>query len=177
MREVDGSQVLTAPQPPFARAERRRQSFNGLGNAPPSLVIQTLPSRRAGIDPEKYGMFGGSRGALVPASPQMQQPTKRKSRFSFASLFGRKASVPTQDSEPVEFSLGRSSGSDARHEAELGMHYGNLMAEAEAGHSHAFPRLSMSLTTRKNIESLVDQSPDFVAYRYPSGDQNLHLLQ
>jgi hypothetical protein len=175
MREVNGSQVLTAPQPPFARGERRRQSFNGLGNAPPSLVIQTLPSRRAGIDPEKYGMFGGSRGAL--ASAQMQQPTKRKSRFSFASLFGRKASAATQDSEPVEFSLGRSSGSDARHEAELGLHYGNLMAEAEAGHSHAFPRLSMSLTTRKNIESLVDQSPDFVAYRYPSGDQNLQLLQ
>lgn len=177
MREVNGEQVLTAPQPPFARGERRRQSFNGLSNSPSNLVVQTMPSRRAGFDPEKYGMFGGSRGALVPTS-QMQQPTKRKSRFSFASLFGRKASVPAvQESEPVEFSLGRSSGSDARHEAELGMHYGNLMAEAEPGQSHAFPRLSMSLATRKNIESLVDQSPDFVAYRYPSGDQNLHLLQ
>ncbi len=175
MREVNGGQVLTAPQPPFAREERRRQSFNGLGNSPPSLAIQSLPSRRTGIDPEKYGMFGGSRNALVSAS--QQQSTKRKSRFSFASLFGRKNSVPMQGSEPVEFSLGRSSGSDARHEAELGMHYGNLTAEAEAGQGHAFPRLSMSLTTRKNIESLVDQSPEFVAYRYPSGDQNLHLLQ
>jgi hypothetical protein len=174
-REVNGGQVLTAPQPPFARTERRRQSFNGLGNSRPSLVVQSLPSRRNDIDPEKYGMFGGSRNALVPA-PQ-QRSAKRKSRFGFASLFGRKASVPVQGSEPVEFSLGRSSGSDARHEAELGMHYGNLMAEAEAGHGHAFPRLSMSLTTRKNIESLVDQSPDFVAYRYPSVDQNLHLLQ
>jgi hypothetical protein len=177
MREVNCEQVLTAPQPPFARGERRRQSFNGLSNSPSNLVIQTMPSRRAGIDPEKYGMFGGSRAGLVPVSPQLQQPMKRKSRFSFASLFGRKASVPMQDSEPVEFSLGRSSGSDARHEAELGMHYGNVMAEAEAGHRHAFPRLSMSLSARKNIESLVDQSPDFVAYRYPSGDQNLHLLQ
>jgi hypothetical protein len=176
MREVNGEQVLVAPQPPFARGERRRQSFNGLGNSPSSLVVQTMPSRRVGIDPEKYGMFCGSRGGLVPTS-QMQQPTKRKSRFSFASLFGRKAAVPAQDPEPVDFSLGRSSGSDARHEAELGMHYGHLMAEAEASQSHAFPRLSMSLTARKNIESLVDQSPDFVAYRYPSGDQNLHLLQ
>jgi hypothetical protein len=175
MREVNGEQVLAAPQPPFAREERRRQSFNGLGNARPSHAIQSLPSRRNGFDPEKYGMFGGSRNALVPAS--QQQSTKRKSRFSFASLFGRKNSVPMQASEPVDFSLGRSSGSDARHEAELGMHYGSLMAEAEAGQRHAFPRLSMSLTTRKNIESLVDQSPDFVAYRYPSVDQNVHLLQ
>jgi hypothetical protein len=175
MREVNDGQVLAAPQPPFAREERRRQSFNGLGNSRPSLAIQSLPSRRNGIDPEKYGMFGGSRNALVPA-PQ-QQSTRRKSRFSFASLFGRKSSVPMQGSEPVEFSLGRSSGSDARHEAELGMQYGNLMAEAEAGQGHAFPRLSMSLTARKNIESLVDQSPDFVAYRYPSVGQNVHLLQ
>jgi len=174
MREVNG-EVLAAPQPPFAREERRRQSFNGLGNSRPGLVIQSLPSRRNGIDPEKYGMFGGSRNALVPAS--QQQSTKRKSRFSFASLFGRKNSVPMQGSEPVEFSLGRSSGSDARHEAELGVQYGNLMAETEAGQGHAFPRLSMSLTTRKNIESLVDQSPDFVAYRYPSVDRNVHLLQ
>lgn len=174
MREVSSGQVLTAPQPAFAREERRRQSFNGLGNSRPS-VVQSLPSRRNGFDPEKYGMFGGSRNALVPAS--QPQSTKRKSRFSFASLFGRKNSVPMQGSEPVDFSLGRSSGSDARHEAELGMHYGNLMAEAEAGQAHAFPRLSMSLTTRKNIESLVDQSPDFVAYRYPSVDQNVHLLQ
>ena len=175
MREVNGAQVLAAPQPPFAREERRRQSFNGLSNSRPSLVVQSLPARRIGFDPEKYGMFGGSRNALVPAS--QQQPTKRKSRFSFASLFGRKNSAPMQASEPVEFSLGRSSGSDARHEAELGMHYGSLMAEAEVGQGHAFPRLSMSLAPRKNIESLVDQSPDFVAYRYPSVDQNLHLLQ
>jgi hypothetical protein len=175
MREVNDGQVLAAPQPPFAREERRRQSFNGLGNSRPSHVVQSLPSRRNGFDPEKYGMFGGSRNALVPA-PQ-QQSTKRKSRFSFASLFGRKNSAPMQGSEPVEFSLGRSSGSDARHEAELGMQYGNLMAEAEAGQRHAFPRLSMSLATRKNIESLVDQSPDFVAYRYPSVEQNVHLLQ
>ena len=175
MCEVNDGHVLVAPQPPFAREERRRQSFNGLGNSRPSLVVQSLPVRRSGFDPEKYGMFGASRNALVPAS--QQQPTKRKSRFSFASLFGRKNSVPMQGSEPVEFSLGRSSGSDARHEAELGMHYGNLVAEAEAGQGHSFPRLSMSLTPRKNIESLVDQSPDFVAYRYPSVDQNLHLLQ
>jgi len=82
-----------------------------------------------------------------------------------------------QEPEPINFPLGRGSGSEARHEAEMGMHYGNLMANADAGNGHVFPRLSMSLTTRKNLEALVDQSPEFVAYRYPSGDQNLNLLR
>ena len=59
----------------------------------------------------------------------------------------------------------------------MGMLYGNLVANAEAGHGQPLPRSSMSLTTRKNLEALVDQSPDFVAYRYPSGDQNLASLQ
>jgi hypothetical protein len=175
MREVNGRQELVAPQAPFARTEVRRQSFNGLSNPPSGLVVQTMPARRPHFDSEKYGEFGASRNVLVPPSFQAQHPTKRKSKFGFASLLGRKSSAPVQAPEPVEFPLGRGSGSEARHEAEM-MHYGNLMANAEAGHNHVFPRLSMSLTTRKNIEALVDQSPDFVAYRYPSGDQNMNLL-
>ena len=176
MREENGGQELTAPQAPFARTEARRQSFNGLSNTPAGLVVQTMPSRRLDFDSEKYGEFGASRSVLVPPSLQAQQPAKRKSKFGFASLLGRKSSAPVPVPEPVEFPLGRGSGSEARHEAEMGMHYGNLMANAEAVNDHVFPRLSMSLTTRKNIEALVDQSPDFVAYRYPSGDQNLNLL-
>jgi hypothetical protein len=177
MREVDGGQMLTAPKAPFANPERRRQSFNGLSNYPSGLVVQTVPARHGDFDPEKYAMFGGSRSALMPPYPQTQQPAKRKSKFGFASLLGRKGAVPVQDSEPVEFPLGRSSVSDARHEAEMGMLYGNLVANAEAGRGQPFLPSSMSLTTRKNLEALVDQSPDFVAYRYPSGDQNLASLQ
>jgi hypothetical protein len=173
MREVNGGQELTAPQAPFATLEKRRQSFNGLSNPPSDLVVQTIHARRADFDPEKYGEFGASRSALVSSPVPIQRPPKHKSRFGFASLLGRKSSTPVPDLEPVEFPLGRSSASEARHEAEMGMHYGNL----EAGQGHVFPRMSMSLTTRKNIEVLVDQSPDFVAYRYPSGDQNLHLLR
>ncbi|KAI9463562.1 hypothetical protein BJY52DRAFT_1115298 [Lactarius psammicola] len=177
MREVNGGQEPIAPQAPFGRTELRRQSFNGLSNPPSGLVVQTMPARRPDFDSEKYGEFGASRNVLVPSSLQAQQPAKRKSKFGFASLLGRKTSAPVQDPEPVEFPLGRGSGSEARHEAEMGMHYGNLMSNAEAGPGHVFPRLSMSLTTRKNIEALVDQSPDFVSYRYPSGDQNMHLLR
>jgi len=167
MREVKGEQVLVGPQAPFASTDRRRQSFNGLGNLPPGLVTRTLPARRTGFDPEKYVGFGGSQDVSAPAHSQMQRPPKRKSKFGFASLLGRKAA---QDSEPAEFPLGRSSGSEARHEAEMGM---RLMSSS--GSEHALPRLSMSLMTRKNIENLVDQSPDFVSYRYPSGDQSLLL--
>jgi hypothetical protein len=175
MREINDGQ-LTAPQAPFASPDRRRQSFNGLSNPPSSLVVQTIPAQRPGFDPEKYGEFGASRNALVSSSLPMHRPPKqRKSKFGFASLLG-KFSTPVPDSEPVEFPLGRSSASEARHEAELGMQYGNF-TNTDAGQGHVFPRMSMSLTTRKNIETLVDQSPDFVAYRYPSGDQNLHLLR
>jgi hypothetical protein len=35
----------------------------------------------------------------------------------------------------------------------------------------------MSIASRKAIEELVDQDPEFVAYRYPSADQNLTLLR
>ncbi|KAI9508216.1 hypothetical protein F5148DRAFT_980158 [Russula earlei] len=174
LREIHGEPVPVVPQAPFARADVRRQSFNGLGNLPSGRVTGTLPARRPGFDPEKYGVFGGSHNYPVPASAQTQQPPKRKSKFGFASLLGRRAVVPVQDSERAEFPLGRSSGSEARHEAELGMHYGELMSNA--GTEHTFPRMSMSVMTRKNLESLVDQSPDFVAYRYPSGDQSVHLL-
>ena len=169
MREVNGGPELVAPQAPYAHTEGRRQSFNGLSNPPSGLVVQTMPTRRSDFDPEKYGEFGASRSLLVPPSLQAQQPGKRKSKFGFASLLGRKTSAPVPEPEPVNFPLGRGSGSEARHEAEMGMHYGNLMANADAVNGHVFPRLSMSLTTRKNLEALVDQSPEFVAYRYPSG--------
>ena len=175
MREANGGPELVAPQVPFARTESRRQSFNGLSNPPSGLVVQTIPSRRAEFDTEKYGEFGASRSVLPTF--QAQQPAKRKSKFGFASLLGRKTPAPVLEPEPVDFPLGRGSGSEARHEAEMGMHYGNLMANPEAGNGHVFPRLSMSLTTRKNLEALVDQSPDFVSYRYPSGDQNMNLLR
>ncbi|KAF8274444.1 hypothetical protein EI94DRAFT_1794235 [Lactarius quietus] len=176
MREVNGGPMLNTPQAPFAHTEARRQSFNGLSNPPSGLVTQTMPARRPDFDPEKYGEFGASRAVLVPHSLQAQQPAKRKSKFGFASLLGRKTCAQVPEPEPVDFPLGRGSGSEARHEAEM-MHYGNLMANAEAGNGHVFPRLSMSLTTRKNIEALVDQSPEFVAYRYPSSDQNMNLLR
>ncbi|KAI0266775.1 hypothetical protein BC834DRAFT_969293 [Gloeopeniophorella convolvens] len=180
MREVHQDQLLSAPQAPFARPDMRRQSFNGISNSRPSLVVQTLPARgNRGFDAEKYGEFGASRGALTPAPAAQPASTKRKSKFGFAALLGRRA--PAQEPEPVEFpSTGRSSGSEARHEAEMGMgtapQYGSVRVPGH-GHGHVFPRLSMSLTPRKNIESLVDQSPDFVAYRYPSGDQSLQLLR
>jgi hypothetical protein len=37
--------------------------------------------------------------------------------------------------------------------------------------------LRMSVTSRKALEELVQQDPDFVAYRYPSSDQRLDLLR
>ena len=39
------------------------------------------------------------------------------------------------------------------------------------------PNLRMSVTSRKALEELVQQDPEFVAYRYPSNDQRLDLLR
>ena len=78
----------------------------------------------------------------------------------------------------VEFPVTRSSGSEARHEALM-----NEMGSSGSGHASggppSFPRMSMSVSApaRKNIDQLVDQAPEFVAYRYPSNDQNIDLLR
>jgi len=39
------------------------------------------------------------------------------------------------------------------------------------------PNLRMSVTSRKALEELVQEDPEFVAYRYPSNDQRLDILR
>ncbi|KAI0066088.1 hypothetical protein BV25DRAFT_1500377 [Artomyces pyxidatus] len=190
--QLDGEQStqLTTPQAPFRQGDVRRQSFGGI-SARPNLLIQTVPERRSGFPSEfgmngahptaeKYDQFGASRGSLGPLDGSKHNqpaargtPGKRKSRFGIASLLGKKSPAPERASAAllgVEFPVTRSSGSEARHEALM-----NEMGSSGSGSGHAFPRMSMS--ARKNIEELVDQSPDFVAYRYPSNDQNIALLR
>jgi hypothetical protein len=88
----------------------------------------------------------------------------RRRRFGLSSLLGKKHDYDQEPVPGVEFPVVRSSVSDACHEV-LGREFGG---STDSGHV-AFSRLSTVL--RKNIEQLVDQAPDFVAYRYPSTDQ------
>ncbi|TFY82807.1 hypothetical protein EWM64_g1206 [Hericium alpestre] len=179
-------QPLVAPQAPFRQAEARRQSFGGMGSKPP-LQIHTMPSSRPTtgasqyVDPglpvtHHYNEFGIARRSAGPLDgskhnqPAQTQttPGKRRSKFGLSSLLGRKSQCHDREST-VDVPVTRSSGSEARHEALM-----NEMGSSGSGHA-SFPR--MSVTSRKNIDQLVDQAPDFVAYRYPSNDQNMNLLR
>lgn len=118
---------------PFVPTKARQQSFNGLSNTPSGLVVQMMPSQGPDFDPEMYSEFGASCSVLVLPSFQARQPAKRKSKFGFASLLDQKTTALVQEPEPANFLLERNSRSEARHEVEMGMHYGNLVANAEAG--------------------------------------------
>ncbi|EKM54277.1 uncharacterized protein PHACADRAFT_258021 [Phanerochaete carnosa HHB-10118-sp] len=186
-----GHPGLSPPQAPFRTAETRRQSFGGVGSKPSS---QSLPIKNAlargqlNVPPflaeEKYGEFGASRlsfgqwpcaeasqGSLSAATDN--KPKKRKSRFGLATLFGKKSN-DTKDAvaDPLDLSGFRTSPS--RDSRDPNVVAGSGYASPISASSHA-PR--MSVMSRKNIEELVDQEPDFIAYRYPSNDQRLDLLR
>ncbi|KAI0032236.1 hypothetical protein K488DRAFT_86038 [Vararia minispora EC-137] len=149
-------------------------TFDGLG--PPSGFRQDAAGRRqsfsgiASLQPMSYGQPDTRQLSTMLAPPQTPTASsKRKSKFGFGALLGRGRGGSTSHdshSAPAPVMQFRTSGSDARHEAIVGMGLVSGMGNTQA---HAFPRMSMSLTSRKNIETLVEQAPDFVAYRYPSG--------
>ena len=132
---------------------------------------------------DAYGEFGNSRTSLgwledmqrSPRPPSQTQshrgrmgsvettgtgarsktPSKRKSRFGLANMFGKKKD---------ETSGGEDEGD-------------SVMYSMPSSEAHQFPyndgRASaarMSVTSRKAIQQLVEQDPEFVAYRYPSND-------
>lgn len=134
---------------------------------------------------EAYGEFGSSRQSLGwwddmqrSQHPQSQPhrgrmssvetngtgtrsktPSKRKSRFGLASMFGKKKdemsggedgegdsvmySIPSSEMHQLQYSDGRSSSAGAAR---------------------------MSVASKKAVQQFVEQDPEFVAYRYPSND-------
>ncbi|KDQ57623.1 hypothetical protein JAAARDRAFT_69719 [Jaapia argillacea MUCL 33604] len=175
---------FVAPQAPFRNGEVRRQSFGGLSSRPqlPALTMPVKSGYTSGATDrfntpvaDRYNEFGASRRSLgrlddmsgqtpeQSSSQLTQTPSKRKSRFGLPSLFGRKSTlIEAKD---------MNAGSDyaAWLASDPGARY-----EVASGHS-TLPR--MSVISRKNIEELVEQDPEFVAYRYPSSDQRLDLLR
>lgn len=156
-------------------------------------VSQTLPVKGAlargqlNVPPflaeEKYSEFGASHLSFGqwPATEASQgslpttdsRPKKRKSKFGLSALFGKKsAEIKEPAVDPLDFSVFRTSPSgDSRDPHALG---GSGYASPISASSHA---QRMSMMSRKNLDELVDQDPDFVAYRYPSNDQRLDLLR
>lgn len=177
---------LVAPQAPFRNAEVRRQSFGGISsrphlplNPPKGAMMTTGPAGIVGAPfASKYNEFGISRRSLgrlddaryeqeLRPTPRAQTPSKRRSRFGLSTLFGKKSpAIPDQRevhiiSPSPDYPGWRSSDSEGRH-------------EAGSGHS-TLPR--MSVISRRNLDELVQQDPEFVAYRYPSNDQRIDLLR
>lgn len=180
------------PQAPFRTADVRRQSFGGMASRP-NLAIQTTPvSKPIGPDLRRsfgpaYDEFGLSRRSLARLEhvqedsplPIVSTPnSKRKSRFGFASLLGKNLFThergDVHESGPHQFPLLGKLGSDGQHEV-LANGYATTTSRHSTLGGAAAPR--MSVMSRKAVEELVAQDPEFVAYRYPSGDQSLDLLR
>lgn len=169
---------LPTPQPSFRNAEVRRQSFSGITSKPDFSFRRTAPLPSQSLT-TKYDEFGASRRSLGPLedlrghSRGASSPTstkRRKSKFGLSSLFGR-FSLAAQESKtaPSVAYIFPSDSVDDRQEM-----WPNDNLQPDSRRSFA-PRLSVA--SRKAIEELVDQDPEFVAYRYPSVGQSLEFLR
>ncbi|KAJ7595041.1 hypothetical protein C8J56DRAFT_822194 [Mycena floridula] len=157
------------PQAPFRNSDTRRQSFGGLTSRP----ALEAPPKEFGMH---YDEFGNSRRSLHlstmhPPRPVVSPtPTKRKSRFGLSSLLKRSppAPEPVADNVAHQFPSMRYSGSDVAED---------IYATSTSRHSALSAGPRISVTSRKALEELVSQDPEFVAYRYPSSEQRIDLLR
>lgn len=184
------------PQAPFrANSDGRRQSFGGTSSRP-NLGFQTMPttkpvdfdSRRA-FGP-RYDEFGISRRSLGKLEhvqehpPRMSSPppsVKRKSKFGFSSLLGKK--TDKREPEPMQEIVGHQFPSmgynpyDNQDELTTNGYATSTSRHSTFSSGQPNPNGRMSVTSRKALEELVQQDDDFVAYRYPSNDQRLDILR
>lgn len=183
------------PQAPFRTDSARRQSFGGTSSRP-NLNLQTMPTTqpvdfdaRRSFGP-RYDEFGISRRSLgrldnVQEKSRATSPhpsSKRKSKFGLSSLLGKKSEKREPDFVQQENivhqfpSMGFSSY-DVQDDATTNHATSTSRHSAFSSGAAANPNLRMSVTSRKALEDLVQQDPEFVAYRYPSNDQRLDLLR
>ncbi|KAH7923738.1 hypothetical protein BV22DRAFT_1092349 [Leucogyrophana mollusca] len=172
---------LAPPHAPF-HADVRRQSFGGTASRP-NLGIQTLPlvggydhSRAAGGLYSEFGISRRSLGRLehIDENPSLPPtPHKRRSKFGFAALLGRK-------STPPEIVTSNGLGAHEFPRLATPVFDGGEDSQTTA-YTHSMSRQSgatrMSVTSRKALEERVEQDREFVAYRYPSHDQRLDLIR
>jgi len=164
------------PAAPFQAADSRRQSFGGL-TARPNLLIQTpraAPDNRQSLAPG-YDEFGFSRQSLGRldgdernATMPLPNATKRKSKFGFASLLGHRKSAAKE----------AESCAGSEYSAHPFPTMGGGRYEENSPSSLEGQRMSrMSVVSRKPLNELVSQDPEFVAYRYPSTEHRLDILR
>ena len=170
-------QDLALPHAPF-RNETRRQSFGGITSRP-TLGIQTMPlgghDHRSPIG--LYNEFGISRRSLgrlgnIDENPPAPPTPKRKSKFSFTSLLGKKSGTASDANacSSHEFPRLSTQGYDGNEESLYSAYTAYTSSRQSVG-----PR--MSIMSRKAIEEFVEQDHDFVVYRYPSQSQPVDLIR
>lgn len=178
---------------PIRSFDVRRQSFGGMSSRP-NLQSMHMRSQDRGFFGLRYDEFGLSRRSLGrleyaekrPAqTTPLQTHTKRKNNF-FISLLGRKHrdsqlhSPSLQDSNAdlcQQFPPIRRSGSGGQEEVGLNGYATSTSRHSALSMGGAYLPYRVSLASRKALEELVSQDHDFVAYRYPSNDQQLDLLR
>ncbi|KAL0072358.1 hypothetical protein AAF712_000121 [Marasmius tenuissimus] len=170
------------PNAPFRTTGARRQSFGGMTSRPTFFSNTTTGATPRPLTAH-YDEFGSSRRSLglkdmlTPGRNSAPAPTKRKSRFGLSSLLGRKSPAPDRDlnhhvaQSPAIYGDGHDDvvngyAASSRH---------SVLSSSNTG--GPAPGLRMSVTSRKGLEDLVYQDPEFVAYRYPSQDQRLEMFK
>jgi hypothetical protein len=175
-RTEEPSEMGSELELPRFPAEPRRQSFGGMASRP-----NTSKSPIPYTDPQvrRYSEFGLSRRSLnrydddamhyyekpsqILASKNPNDfraqtaPSKRRSRFGLSSLFGRK----THGKEASAPEMGILSYSSAI----------SLSQEQSLRNNGHLPNASASRSTG----ALVEQDRNFVAYRYPSANEQFGL--
>ncbi|KAL0955895.1 hypothetical protein HGRIS_002092 [Hohenbuehelia grisea] len=181
------------PQAGFRAPDARRQSFGGMSSRP-NFAAQTMPAQyKAGADARQsfspqYDDFGLSRYSLRNEQTQNVPTTvsatpKRKSRFGLSSLLGKKHSQPEKeslglgyDTQQLQFPAMRQSVSDMQEDMSASAYAASTSRHSAI--SGVGPNTArMSVASRKALDDLVSQDPDFIAYRYPSNEQRFDLLR
>lgn len=183
------SHGLVAPQAGFRDFDNRRKSFGGLTSRP-DLSYLTLPAngkqqdmkRGSIVNQDEFGVSRQSLGVRMQSYPfptrsevplssdPSQTPSKRKSKFGLGVLLGKithnDPKLPI-DTPCIDYKVSYSSSQfDPNH---------SFNVATTPRSAKAISR--MSVASRKAVEELVDQDPEFVAYRYPSTDHTFDIVR
>ncbi|KAF9647272.1 hypothetical protein BDM02DRAFT_2717585 [Thelephora ganbajun] len=157
------------------------------GNGGSFNAYNTYHVNGNGVTGDAYGEFGNSRASLgwwddtqktQPPKSQSQShrgrmssvettgtgvrsktPSKRKSRFGLTGMFGKKKDEMSGGEDGEGDSMMYSMPSSEVHQFQYG-----------DGRTSGVGAARMSVASRKAVQHLVEQDPEFVAYRYPSSD-------